>query len=77
MWSLEMGRLKQGTSFHPMIHEAARNAQTEHGVVLRGVRKRDLEVEMRRFMDIYNEAWGGQLGVRPITRRGRLPGRRA
>jgi GNAT superfamily N-acetyltransferase len=67
MWSLEMGRLKQGTSFHPMIHEAAEKAQTEHGVVLRGVRKRELEVEMRRFMDIYNEAWGDNWGFVPIT----------
>jgi GNAT superfamily N-acetyltransferase len=67
MWSLEMGDLKQGDQFHPMIHEAARSAIEEHGVVLRGMRKRDLEAEVYRFMDIYNEAWGDNWGFVPIT----------
>ncbi|MGH2989184.1 MAG: GNAT family N-acetyltransferase [Solirubrobacterales bacterium] len=67
MWWLEMGDLKEGTEFHPMIHEAAAKAQSEHGVVLRGVRKRNLEPEMREFMDIYNEAWGDNWGFVPIT----------
>jgi GNAT superfamily N-acetyltransferase len=67
MWSLEMGDLKQGDQFHPMIHEAARGAIEEHGVVLRGMRKRDLEAEVYRFMDIYNEAWGDNWGFVPIT----------
>jgi len=67
MWSLEMGRLKQGTSFHPMIHEAAEKAQSEHGVVLRAMRRNDLEAEVHRFMDIYNEAWGDNWGFVPIT----------
>jgi GNAT superfamily N-acetyltransferase len=67
MWWLEMGDLREQTEFHPMIHEAARKAIEEHGVSLRSVRKRDLEVEMRRFMDIYNEAWGDNWGFVPIT----------
>ena len=67
MWWLEMGDLREQTEFHPMIHEAARAAIEEHGVSLRSVRKRDLEVEMRRFMDIYNEAWGDNWGFVPIT----------
>ena len=29
------------------------------------MRKRDLEAEVTRFMDVYNEAWGAQLGLRP------------
>jgi GNAT superfamily N-acetyltransferase len=67
MWWLAMGELKQGDEFHPMIHEAARNATEEHRVVLRGMRRRDLEAEVYRFMDIYNEAWGDNWGFVPIT----------
>ena len=67
MWWLEMGDLHEGTEFHPMIHAAAEKATKEHGVVLRGVRKRDLEPDMQRFMDIYNEAWGDNWGFIPIT----------
>jgi GNAT superfamily N-acetyltransferase len=62
-----MGDLHEGTEFHPMIHAAAEKATKEHGVVLRGVRKRDLEPDMQRFMDIYNEAWGDNWGFIPIT----------
>ena len=67
IWWLEMGDLHEGTEFHPMIHAAAEKATKEHGVVLRGVRKRDLEPDMQRFMDIYNEAWGDNWGFIPIT----------
>jgi GNAT superfamily N-acetyltransferase len=67
MWWLGMGELKQGDEFHPMIHKAARAAIEEHGVMLRGMRRRDLEAEVHRFMDIYNEAWGDNWGFVPIT----------
>jgi GNAT superfamily N-acetyltransferase len=67
MWWLEMGDLHEGTEFHPMIHAAAEKATKEHGVVLRSVRKRDIEVDMLRFMEIYNEAWGDNWGFIPVT----------
>jgi GNAT superfamily N-acetyltransferase len=67
MWWLEMGELHEGTEFHPMIHAAAEKATKEHGVVLRSVRKRDIETEMHRFREIYNEAWGDNWGFVPIT----------
>jgi GNAT superfamily N-acetyltransferase len=67
MWWLEMGKLHEGTEFHPMIHAAAEKAKTEHGVVLRSMRKDDLEAEVNRFMEIYNEAWGDNWGFVPIT----------
>ena len=44
-----------------------REGETEHGVVLRGMRKDDLEAEVNRFMEIYNEAWGDNWGFVPIT----------
>jgi GNAT superfamily N-acetyltransferase len=67
MWRLAMGELKQGDQFHDFIHQAAQQSTTEHGVVVRPMRKRDLEAEVTRFMDVYNEAWGQNWGFVPIT----------
>ena len=66
MWALWFGELKEGTSMHPMIHAAAEKSR-EEGVVLRNMRRRDLEAEVTRFMDVYNEAWGDNWGFVPIT----------
>ena len=67
MWRLAMGELKQGDQFHDFIHKSAQESATEHGVVVRNMRKRDLEAEVTRFMDVYNEAWGENWGFVPIT----------
>jgi GNAT superfamily N-acetyltransferase len=66
MWTLWFGELKQGEAFHPLIHAAAEKSW-EAGVSVRGMRKRDLEHEVSRFMDVYNEAWGDNWGFVPIT----------
>ncbi len=66
MWTLWLGELKAGNSFHPLIHAAAEKSR-EEGVVVRNMRKRDLEREVARFMDVYNEAWGDNWGFVPIT----------
>ncbi len=66
MWELWFGQLKEGTEMHPMIHAAAAKSR-EEGVVLRNMRKRDMEAEVARFMDVYNEAWGHNWGFVPIT----------
>jgi GNAT superfamily N-acetyltransferase len=67
MWELHLGKLKQGDRFHDFIHEAARKAHSEHGVTVRQMRKRDLEAEVTRFMEVYNAAWGPNWGFVPIT----------
>ncbi len=36
-------------------------------MVLRPMRRRDLEAEVKRFMEVYNEAWGDNWGFVPIT----------
>ena len=66
MWELWFGQLKEGTEMHPMIHAAAAKSR-EEGVVLRNMRKRDMEAEVGRFMEVYNEAWGHNWGFVPIT----------
>ncbi len=54
-------------SFHPMIHELARKVTEEHGVTIRDFRKKDLENEITRFIEVYNSAWEKNWGFVPIT----------
>jgi GNAT superfamily N-acetyltransferase len=67
MWRLELGSLKQGDRFHDLIHQAAEASAAEHGVVVRKMRKRDLEDEVNRFMEVYNAAWDRNWGFVPVT----------
>ncbi len=67
MWWLELGELKQGNEFHPMIHAAAEKVSSEHGITIRNMNRRDLPNEVRRFMEVYNEAWGDNWGFVPVT----------
>jgi GNAT superfamily N-acetyltransferase len=67
MWELRMGQLKEGEKFDPSIHEAAEKALHDEGITIRNMRKRDMAGEVRRFMDVYNEAWGDNWGFVPIT----------
>jgi GNAT superfamily N-acetyltransferase len=67
MWWLAMGELKRETEFHPLIHAAAEKSRDEHGVRIRSMRRRELEAEIGRFMEVYNEAWGENWGFVPIT----------
>jgi GNAT superfamily N-acetyltransferase len=67
MWELNFGELRDGERFDPAIHAAAERALSEEGIVIRNMRKRDMANEIRRFMDVYNEAWGSNWGFVPIT----------
>jgi GNAT superfamily N-acetyltransferase len=67
MWELRMGQLKEGEKFDPSIHEAAEKALREEGITIRNMRRREMAAEVRRFMDVYNEAWGDNWGFVPIT----------
>ena len=66
MWTLWLGELWEGNAFHPMLHAAAEKSR-EAGVVVRDMRRRDMEGEVARFRDVYNEAWGDNWGFVPIT----------
>ncbi len=67
MWELQFGDLKQGERFDPSIHAAAEKALHDEGIAIRNMSKRDMAGEVRRFMDVYNEAWGDNWGFVPIT----------
>jgi len=67
MWELQFGELKDGVRFDPSIHAAAEKGLREEGITIRSMRKREMADEVRRFMDVYNEAWGDNWGFVPIT----------
>jgi hypothetical protein len=64
MWSLNVeGREK----VHPAIWEMAGKVESEHGIVCRNFRKKDLQAEVDRFVEIYNSAWERNWGFVPLT----------
>jgi GNAT superfamily N-acetyltransferase len=64
MWSLWVsGREK----VHPAIWEMAGKVESEHGIVCRGFRKKDLQAEVNRFLEVYNSAWERNWGFVPLT----------
>jgi len=67
MWDIEMGELKQGDRFADAIHAVADKVESEHGITVRNMNKRDLEAEIGRFMEVYNSAWEKNWGFVPIT----------
>ncbi len=67
MWELELGSLKEGERFDPSIHAAAEKALRDEGIAIRNLRKREMADEVRRFTDVYNEAWGDNWGFVPVT----------
>jgi GNAT superfamily N-acetyltransferase len=51
----------------PVIFELADRLEPEHGIRIRGMRRRDLTAEVQRFMEIYNAAWEKNWGFVPLT----------
>jgi len=64
MWELHIqGREK----VHPAIWEMAAKVESEHGIVCRPMRKRELHAEVERFLEVYNAAWERNWGFVPLT----------
>lgn len=51
----------------PIINDLADRLEPEHGIRLRRMRRRDFEAEIRRFIEVYNEAWSHNWGFVPLT----------
>ena len=65
MWELHIsGRDK----VNPVIWKLADQVEARHGVVVRPFRKKDIESEISRFMEVYNSAWERNWGFVPMTR---------
>jgi GNAT superfamily N-acetyltransferase len=64
MWQLYVDAREK---VHPAIWTMAGEVETKHGITVRSMRKRDLEAEVERFLEIYNEAWERNWGFVPLT----------
>ena len=64
MWEL---RIQGRDKVHPAIWEMAEKVQTEHGITVRNMRKRDMEAEIGRFLEVYNAAWERNWGFVPLS----------
>jgi GNAT superfamily N-acetyltransferase len=67
MWELRLDEVEDKGGFHPMIYAVAEKVVNEHGVTVRHMRKRDLEAEVERFLEVYNAAWERNWGFVPLT----------
>jgi GNAT superfamily N-acetyltransferase len=63
-WSLHVSGRE---NVMPIIFELADKLEPEHGIRVRGMRRRDLTAEVGRFMEIYNAAWERNWGFVPLT----------
>ena len=63
-WSLHVTGRDQ---VMPIIFELAEKLEPEHGIKIRGMRRRDMNGEISRFMEIYNAAWERNWGFVPLT----------
>ncbi len=64
MWEL---RIDDRAKVHPAIWDMAHKVETEHGIACRPMRRKDIEAEISRFLDVYNEAWERNWGFVPLT----------
>src|SRR3954470_21380098 len=65
MWNLEV---QDRDKVLPIMFELAENAESEHGVVLRKMKRRHLRKEMDRFAEVYNAAWKDNWGFVPYSK---------
>jgi GNAT superfamily N-acetyltransferase len=64
MWSLHIsGRSRVRAA----IWRMAAQVESEHGIVCRPMRKRDLDAEISRFLEVYNAAWERNWGAVPLS----------
>jgi GNAT superfamily N-acetyltransferase len=52
---------------HPAFWQVAADVQSKHGIKVRPMRKRDMEAEIGRFLEVYNAAWERNWGFVPLT----------
>ncbi len=64
MWELNVS---QRDKVHSAIWDVAEKVESKHGIVVRPMRKRDLQAEIDRFLTVYNAAWEKNWGFSPLT----------
>jgi GNAT superfamily N-acetyltransferase len=64
MWSLYVDKREK---VHPAIWEAADKLESEHGIVCRSFRKKNMHAEVTRFLEVYNAAWENNWASVPLN----------
>ena len=64
MWELYVDKRER---VHQAIWDMAEKVQSEHGITVRPMRKRDLQAEVGRFLEVYNAAWERNWGFVPLS----------
>jgi GNAT superfamily N-acetyltransferase len=64
MWSLDVA---DRASVHPAIWRVAADVERKYGITVRNMRKKDMEAEVGRFLEVYNAAWERNWGFVPLT----------
>ena len=64
MWNLEV---TDRTRVHEAIWKVASDVEAKHGITVRSMRKKDMEGEINRFLEVYNAAWERNWGFVPLT----------
>src|SRR6478752_4181355 len=64
MWSLDVA---DRGSVHPAIWRVAAEVESKYGITVRNMRKKDMEAEIGRFLQVYNAAWERNWGFVPLT----------
>jgi len=64
MWSLDVS---DRTRVHEAIWRVAADVEAKHGITVRPMRKKNMEAEINRFLEVYNAAWERNWGFVPLT----------
>jgi GNAT superfamily N-acetyltransferase len=62
MWDL---KVQERENVHPAIWQAAADVKDKHGISVRPMRKKHMEAEIGRFLEVYNAAWERNWGFVP------------
>jgi GNAT superfamily N-acetyltransferase len=66
MWEL---RIQGRERVHPAIWRMAEQVESKHGITVRPMRKKNIDAEIDRFLEVYNAAWERNWGFSPLTER--------
>jgi GNAT superfamily N-acetyltransferase len=64
MWDL---KVRERDRVHPSIWRAAAEVESKYGITVRPMRKKDMEAEVNRFLEVYNAAWERNWGFVPLS----------
>jgi GNAT superfamily N-acetyltransferase len=66
MWNLEVS---DRANVLPIIFELAEKAESEHGIRVRPMRRRQLRKDLDAFAEVYNSAWSNNWDFVPFSKR--------